>query len=119
VRVDENPFRITVLKDGEPVITQDQGAHFRYQLLSSGEQHKLTKVTGKTESRSGGTFYEVATDETGRTALVEIGQTPQAVRGSVAMNPETDVQQVYDAFETKDDEHFLGSGERGEAVDLH
>ena len=49
---------------------------------------------------------------------MRVRQTPQAVRVSVALHPETDVQQVYDAFETGPDEHFLGSGERGDGVDL-
>jgi alpha-D-xyloside xylohydrolase len=113
VRIDEDPFRITVLRDGEPVITQDEGAHFRYQLASSGEQRKLTKVV----SHEGDT-YEVATEEPDRTASVRVRQTADTVRVSVALHPATDVQQVYDAFETGEDEHFLGAGEVGNGVDL-
>jgi len=93
--------------------TQDEGARLRYQLAVSGEQRKLTKVISKQ-----GDTYQVATEEPDRTATVRVRQTPQAVRVSVALHPETGVQQVYDAFETGDDEHFLGSGERGNGVDL-
>jgi alpha-D-xyloside xylohydrolase len=113
VRVDESPFRITVLRDGKPVITQDEGARFRYQLTSNGEQRKLTKLVSKQ-----GDTYQVATEEPNRTATVRVRQTAQAVRISVALTPATGVQQVYDAFETGPDEHFLGSGERGNGVDL-
>ena len=36
-------------------------------------------------------------------------------RLSLRLHPETDVQQVYDAFDTGADEHFLGGGERGDS----
>ena len=45
-------------------------------------------------------------------------RTPVGYRLSLRLHPETDVQQVYDAFETGPDEHFLGGGERGDCVDL-
>src|SRR5262245_12785556 len=114
VRIDDDPFRITVLDDGKPIVTEERDARLRYQLLSTGEQRFLTKVI----SQPSDGVYEVATDEPGRTALVSLVQAPDSVRISVTMRPATNVQQVYDAFEAADDEHFLGSGERGDFVDL-
>ena len=118
IRVDENPFRLTVLRDGKAVVAQDRGARLRYQLISNGEQHKLTKVTSSRVTASAANVYEVATDEPGRTATVTLSRTPVGHRLSLRLHPETNVQQVYDAFETGADEHFLGGGERGDAVDL-
>ena len=102
VRVDEDPFRITVLRDGETVVTQDEDARLRYQLASSGEQHKLTKVTRRRRRQLGDSVYEVATDEPGRTATVT--RAPDAAgraRLASRLHPETDVQQVYDAFDDR------------------
>jgi alpha-D-xyloside xylohydrolase len=113
VKVEHDPFRVTLVRDGDTVVRQDRDARLRYQLASSGDQHKLTRVTS-----SHGDTYEVATDEPGRTATVTLRPTDQGYRLSLRLHPETDVQQVYDAFETGADEHFLGSGERGDFVDL-
>jgi alpha-D-xyloside xylohydrolase len=117
-RVDGDPFRITVLHDGEPVAVQDAGARLRYQLAESGEQRKLTKVLSESEGPSGAKVYEVATEEPERTALVTVGEGAGAVHVSVELRPAAGVQQLYDAFETAADDHFLGSGARGDQVDL-
>jgi len=113
IRVEQDPFRLTLVRDGETVVRQDRDARLRYQLISTGDHHKLTKVIS-----SHGDTYEVATDQPDRTATVTLRRTSAGYRLSLRLHPETDVQQVYDAWETGDDEHFLGAGERGETVDL-
>jgi alpha-D-xyloside xylohydrolase len=118
-RVDTKPFRVTVLgRDGTPVLTQDRDARLRYQLASNGEQHKLTDVISSSPVKYASQTFDVATDEPGRTAVVTLQRTSAGVRLSLRLRPETNVQQVYDAFETGDDDHFLGSGERPDSVDL-
>ena len=113
VRVDTNPFRIAVVENGKTVVAEDKDARLRYQLTSNGVQHFLTKVTS-----SRGNLYRVATDEPGRTATVVVARERNAVRISLRLHPATGVQQVYDSFDTAPDDHFLGGGERGGAVDL-
>jgi len=113
VRVDRNPFRITILNDGKTVVAEDKVARLRYQLGSSGVQHTLTHVIS-----SKGDVYEVATNEPGRSAIVTVTTTATGARIQLSLHPETGVQQVYDSFDTLPAEHFLGGGEHGETVDL-
>jgi alpha-D-xyloside xylohydrolase len=113
LKVDTNPFRLTLLEDGKPLVAEDKGARLRYQLRSTGDQFTLTKVLS-----SAGGVYRVATSEPGRTARVVVTRRPNGFRVSLRLQPETGVQQVYDAFETSSSEHFLGGGERGDGVDL-
>lgn len=113
VRVDTNPFRITVVENGKTLVAEDKDARLRYQLASSGVQHFLTKVTS-----SRGDVYHVATNEPGRTATVIVARARNGVRISLRLHPTTDVQQIYDSFDTASKDHFLGGGERGAAVDL-
>jgi len=47
IRVDSNPFRLTLVDNGKTVVAQDKGARFRYQLRSNGYQYSLTKVDRK------------------------------------------------------------------------
>ncbi len=112
IRVDEDPFRLTVVRDGEKVVEQAGDARLRYRL-ESGARHRLTEVTS-----SSGNVYQVATDEPGRTATVTVTRTGVGYRVSVRLRPERGVREVYDAFEAGKDDHFLGGGERPDAVDL-
>ena len=114
LRVDTNPFRITVLRDGKNVVAENEGARLRYQLAATGDQYFLTKVNSKH-----GDTYRVATNEPGgRTATVKVTQTATGADIDLALHPATGVQQVLDAFDSAPDEHFLGGGENDEAVDL-
>jgi alpha-D-xyloside xylohydrolase len=113
IEVDKSPFRIAVLRDGKSVVSEYDKGGLRYQLASSGNQYSLTDVT----SSSGG-VYQVATNEPGRTATVRVSRTATGARIDVALHPAANVQEVFDAFGTGPDEHFLGGGERGETVDL-
>ena len=67
---------------------------------------------------SKGDVYQLATDESGRTATVTVTKTATGARIQLALHPSTDVQQVYDAFDTAPADHFLGGGEHGERADL-
>ncbi len=115
VQIDTNPFRITILRDGKTVVTEDEHARLRYQLASTGDQYFLTKVISKQ-----GDVYRVATSEPGgrRTATVKVTQTATGADVDLTLHPGTGVQQVYDAFDAVPHEHFLGGGENDEAVDL-
>jgi alpha-D-xyloside xylohydrolase len=113
LKVDANPFRLTLLEDGKPLVAEDKGARLRYQLRSTGDQFTLTKVL----SSSAG-VYRVATSERGRTATVAVKRRAGGYSIALRLHPETDVQQVYDAFESSASDHFLGGGERGDGVDL-
>ena len=112
-RVDEDPFRITVVRGGKTVVEQDVRARLRYQLASTGDQHRLTKVLSKR-----GSTYTVATDERGRTATVKLTKTATGLRIQTALHPAKDVQQIFDAFRSSRGEHFLGGGEGGDHVDM-
>ena len=113
VHVDTNPFRVTVVENGKTIVTEDKGARLRYQLISTGDQHSLTKVL-----KQRGDVYTVATDEAGRFASVTVQQTATGARIDLQLHPTTDVQQVYDAFDTSSHDHFLGGGENRDGVDL-
>src|SRR5581483_8881996 len=58
IRVDRDPFRISIVRGGDTVVSQDEGARLRYQLAATGVQHQLTKVLS-----SKGNVYRVATNE--------------------------------------------------------
>ena len=113
VHVDTNPFRVTIVENGRTIVAENKGARLRYQLISTGEQHTLTKVLKRR-----GDVYTVATDEAGRFASVTVQQTATGARIDLQLHPTTDVQQVYDAFDTSSHDHFLGGGERSDGVDL-
>jgi alpha-D-xyloside xylohydrolase len=113
VHVERTPFRISVERNGKTVVAEDQDARLRYQLASNGLQHKLTNVIS-----SHGDVYDVATDESGRTATVTVAPTKTGVRVAVQLHPATNVAMVFDAFDTGAGDHFLGGGEQSSAVDL-
>lgn len=113
VSIDTNPFRITVRDNGKTVVSEDKDARLRYQLASSGDQYKLTKVLA-----THGDVYTVATSETGRTATVTVRSTRVGAVISTQLHPAADVQQVYDSFDTSSSDHFLGGGEHNGAFDL-
>ncbi len=114
IKVDKHPFRVTLLRDGKTVVAQDSGARLRYQVTGTGEQYHLTDVLS-----ANGSTYTVATNETGRTAVVKVGVQGSGLHLSLALTPTTGIQQVYDAFDVSPNDHFLGGGENGDRVDLH
>jgi alpha-D-xyloside xylohydrolase len=113
LKVDANPFRLTLVKDGKTVVAEDEHARLRYQVRSTGDQFSLTKVLS-----SSGNVYRVATSEPGRTATVTLTRGTSGFHIALRFHPASGVAQVYDAFVTASGDHFLGGGERGAGVDL-
>src|SRR5262249_34929681 len=113
LKVDTSPFRLTLAENGKTVVAEDKDARLRYQVRPSGNQFSLTKVLS-----SSGNVYQVATNEPGRTATVTLTRGTSGFHVSVRFHPDTNVEQVYDAFDTAKGDHFLGGGERGGGVDL-
>src|SRR5262249_36442997 len=113
LKVDTNPFRLTLVEDGKTVVAEDKDARLRYQGRPTGNQFSLTKGLS-----SSGNGYQGATSEPGRTATVTLTSGTSGFRVAVRFHPETNVEQVYDAFDTAKGDHFLGGGERGGGVDL-
>jgi alpha-D-xyloside xylohydrolase len=113
LKIDKSPFRITVLDNGKPVVTEDENARLRFEHASTGVVHKLTSVIS-----SHGNVYQVATEEPGRTATVTVSTTKTGARIQLAIHPATDIVQVLDAFDTSPADHFVGGGEHGESADL-
>jgi alpha-D-xyloside xylohydrolase len=113
LKVDTNPFRLTLAENGKTIVAEDKDARLRYQVRPSGNQFSLTKVLS-----SSGNVYQVATSEPGRTATVTLTRGTSGFHVAVRFHPDTNVEQVYDAFDTAQGDHFLGGGERGGGVDL-
>jgi alpha-D-xyloside xylohydrolase len=113
IQIDRDPFRVTVLENGKPIVRESLDGRLRYQLAGSGNQYALTKVIS-----SHGNAYRVATTEAGRTATVVVARNAHGVRLSMQLHPAVNVQQVYDAFEAHAADHFLGGGGQGSFVDL-
>ena len=111
VRIDKNPFRVAFLRDGKTIV-QESSARLRYQL-ASGAQHRLTKLIS-----ANGRHYLVATDEPGRTATVDVEWFPKGFSITLQLKPATGVARVYDSFDAKPSDHFLGGGEVRSQVDL-
>jgi alpha-D-xyloside xylohydrolase len=112
IRVDKNPFRITILRDGKTVLAEQRDARLRYEL-GPGVQHKLTKLIS-----ANGNVYEVATDEPGRTAIVAVDSVPNGFRIHMSLQPRAAKARIYDSLDTQPNAHFLGGGEQRRQVDL-
>ena len=108
IRVDRNPFRVTILRDGKTVVAEDAAHRLRYQLRSNDRQYALTNVLSES-----GDVYQVATSEPGRTATVTVSRTAAGARIALTLHPAANVLEVYDAFGAVPEEHFVGGGELG------
>jgi alpha-D-xyloside xylohydrolase len=115
VRVQANPFGITLMRAGKAVVSDDvaPGAGFRFEVAPFDYEYSLTRVLSASGRR-----YVVGTTEPGRTAVVTVTPTATGADVAVALHPAKDVTEVYNAFEASPGEHFLGGGEHGEQVDL-
>jgi alpha-glucosidase (family GH31 glycosyl hydrolase) len=96
--------------------TRVGGGRFVYRL-ADGSLHELGAVlnVGRHGTR---TLYRVATDEPGRTAFVGVTPTKTGVSVSFSLKPATNVAETTAAFAGRHGEHFLGGGERDQALDL-
>ena len=120
-RVAASPFRLTFLVGGsvrvaEATTSGGPGGRLSYRL-QDGSFHGLGTLLG-TRSVAHGSSYRVATDEPGRTAVVNVLRTRTGARVSLVLQPSTGVVAIFEAFATGPDEHFLGGGERPGALDL-
>jgi hypothetical protein len=102
VHVDANPFRVTLLRDGKTVVSEDSGARLRFEVAPANDEYSLTRVLS-----SHGDRYRVGTTEPGRTATVIVRPTTTGAEVTVALHPAANVTEIYDAFDTTPSEHFL------------
>jgi alpha-D-xyloside xylohydrolase len=113
LEVESTPFAVSLTRAGKRVVGEVAGHRLRYRLHSNDREYALTNVLSRR-----GDVYRVATNEPGRTATVTVARTATGARIDVSLHPATDVQEIYDAFESHPGDHFLGGGERTKAVDL-
>jgi alpha-D-xyloside xylohydrolase len=113
VEVAQNPFRVSILHNGQRVVTEDKTARLRFAVGPNYKEYSLTHVIS-----SRGDVYRVATTAPERTATVMVRPTTTGAEIAVSLDPARDVTEVYDAFDTSARQHFLGGGEQGNAVDL-
>jgi alpha-D-xyloside xylohydrolase len=80
--------------------------------------HRLTRLLGTTRTETAA-VYRVATTEPDRTATVTVKRTQLGIRVGLDLGrSSTTVRTVYEAFDSIPAEHFLGTGERRDFVDL-
>lgn len=118
--VDAAPFRLVVTRGAAGVVAEAPWSATSSSLtyhLADGTPHALTSLVSQSPV-SGGTAYTVATDEPGRTAVVTVRTNPTGVGVDVQLRPATGVGDIGESFASAAGEHFLGSGERGDYVDL-
>ena len=120
-RAAPSPFRLTFLNNRavqvtEAVTSGGPGGRLSYRL-QDGSFHGLSTLQA-TIRLARGTSYRVATDEPGRTAIVNVTRTLTGARVSFSLRPSTGVIATFEAFATSPTEHFLGGGERAGALDL-
>jgi alpha-D-xyloside xylohydrolase len=122
-RVDSAPFRLTVLQDGDPLVRQHTGAagpgtRMSYRIREGGGMHTLTSLL-RTQTSRDGAVYTVATSEPDRTATVTVTRMRVGLRVRLDLGvAHSNVRTVYESFDSTASEHFLGTGERRDFVDL-
>ena len=123
-RVRESPFALSFTGDDGQVTGHPEtppsgvgpGARLSYEL-EDGSRHTVTDLISR-EDVPGGTRYVVATDESARTARIDVTTAGAGVRVDWVLQPRTGVVRVYEALSAGLDDHFLGSGIRALYVDL-
>jgi hypothetical protein len=118
-RVTAKPFGLAFLFGGsqraaETKLTGGPGGRLRYRL-DDRSFHGLTNLIGTTK-KGATTEYTVATDEPGRTGVVDVAQKGKSVSVEFSLQPATGVVDTFEAFSAGSLEHFLGGGERGGGV---
>lgn len=120
-RATDDPFRLSFHVDGKPLVTEaatagGPGGRLSYRL-GDGSFHGLGPLLSAT-TVARGTDYRVATDERGRTALVQVRRTPTGARVTFSLQPATGVAATFEAFAATPGERYLGGGERPTPLDL-
>lgn len=85
--------------------------------LTDGSVHAVAALIGSA-SIPGGIEYRVSTDESTRTALVDVTQTATGARVSFALDPAPGVKSTFESFSAGQIEQFLGGGERPTPIGL-
>lgn len=85
--------------------------------LTDGSPHAVTSLLDSKQIPDG-TEYRVATDESGRTALVDVTHTSTGARVSFTLVPATGVKSTSESFAASGIEHYLGGGEQPRPLDL-
>ena len=122
-KVESAPFRISVYQGSRLLVREHTGAdgpgtRLSYRINEGGTIRSLTNLLS-TSATAAGSTYTVATSEPDRTATVSVTRIPQGLRVRLVLGPAaTTVQTVYEAFDARPDEHFLGTGEHRDMVDL-
>ena len=123
-RVDAKPFRLTILERGVVLAKQrvgrpGPGTRFSFRSLDDGTLGTLTNLL-ETASISNGARYTVETTDPSRTAIVTVVRTSRGLAIDLDLGQEGQrIRTVYEAFEASANEHFLGTGERRDNVDLN
>lgn len=94
----------------ESTLYSGPNARLSYRL-TDGSVHAVAALIGTT-SIPGGTEYRVLTDESTRTALVDVTQTATGAHVSFTLNPAPGVKATFESFGAGPNEQFLGGGER-------
>ena len=96
VHVDANPFRVTILRDGKTVVSEDSGARLRFEVAPADDEYSLTHVLS-----AHGDTYRVGDDRAGPDG--DRHRQPdddRRGRSTVALHPAANVTEIYDAFDT-------------------
>ena len=121
---DASPFRLTVLDAGNVLIRQKvgrpgAGTRFSFRRQDDGTFGTLTDLL-KTSPIPNGSVYTVATTEPSRTATVTVLRSGRGLGVTLDLGPGSGpIRTVYEAFESGANEHFLGTGEQRDHVDLN
>lgn len=119
--VDEAPFRLH-LRAGAHTVSEAPGSspavgtRLSYRLVD-GTVHAATTLRSR-RSIARGTRYLVGTDEPGRTIRVDVQTTATGTQVTWQPQPATNVEMLTESLAASAREHFVGSGERGDRVDL-
>jgi alpha-D-xyloside xylohydrolase len=122
-QVQASPFRLSFFENGRPLVRQalgqpGPGTRMSYRIVKGGGMHTLTTLL-RTQPTPTGAVYRVATTEGQRTATVRVSRIASGVLVEVELQPATSVvRTVYESFSVSAADHFLGTGERRDYVDL-
>ena len=122
-KVDSSPFRVTVLRGGAPLLRQHlaapgPGSRLSYSVHEVDVPHTLTDLVSEAPTTAG-MVYTVSTTEPDRLATVTVTRKRTGVSIALVLGEATTtVRAIFESFDSPPGEHFLGTGERRDVVDL-